>query len=69
MRKNGQLIHLFISPTISKSDSRTFRVDRVAACALEGLRFLDEPGRMLADYLAKVDAEIAGDDRHNSPIL
>lgn len=35
---------------------RSFRVDRIAACRATGIRFEEEPGRTLADFLKSVGA-------------
>jgi predicted DNA-binding transcriptional regulator YafY len=41
----------------ARSDFRSFRVDRIVAVNPTGETFADEPGRRLADYRARVDAE------------
>ena len=41
----------------ARGDFRSFRVDRIVAVAATGERFPDEPGRSLAEYRARVDAE------------
>jgi len=40
-----------------RQDFRSFRLDRVRACARSGRVFLDEPGKTLADYLRSTGAE------------
>ena len=41
----------------SRGDFRSFRVDRIVAVAATGEHFSDEPGRSLADYRARLEAE------------
>jgi predicted DNA-binding transcriptional regulator YafY len=41
----------------ARGDFRSFRVDRIVAVNPTGETFADEPGRRLADYRARVDAE------------
>jgi predicted DNA-binding transcriptional regulator YafY len=40
-----------------RTDFRSFRLDRVRACARTGAVFVDEPGKTLSDYLRAVGAE------------
>lgn len=41
----------------ARGDFRSFRVDRIVAVTATGERFPDEPGRSLADYRARREAE------------
>lgn len=41
----------------ARNDFRSFRLDRILAVNLTGERFPDEPGRGLADYRARIEAE------------
>ena len=41
----------------ARGDFRSFRVDRIMAVAVTGERFPQEPGRSLADYRARQEAE------------
>lgn len=41
----------------SRRDLRTFRIDRIAGAALTGEHFREEPGKSLADYLARVERD------------
>jgi predicted DNA-binding transcriptional regulator YafY len=43
-----------------RGDFRVFRLDRVTACSLTDDRFRDEPGRRLADFLARIAAKAPG---------
>lgn len=42
-----------------RDDFRTFRLDRIAGCVSPGEVFADEPGRTLADYLCRIEEEVA----------
>lgn len=42
-----------------RGDFRAFRLDRIDTCAVTERRFEDEPGRTLADYLRRIEAEVA----------
>ena len=42
----------------ARGDFRAFRVDRIVAVQDTGERFPDEPGRSLADYRARIEAEL-----------
>lgn len=46
-----------------RSDFRTFRVDRFTRVHARDDAFADQPGRTLADYLARLEAEVAQGSR------
>ncbi len=51
-------VWLLISWCELRRDFRNFRLDRIANCEATGESFADEPGRTLADYLRRVEAEV-----------
>ena len=51
----------------ARGDFRSFRLDRIVAVQETGEAFADEPGRSLADYRARVEAELSlSPERRNS---
>ena len=51
-------VWLLISWCELRRDFRNFRLDRIRTCESAGGRFADEPGRTLADYFRRLEAEV-----------